>query len=171
MHENSKWVPNRPPQTHAEGGGRWYEDFAVGDVYRHWPGRTITESDNVSFTLLTLNTHPAHFDKAYAETTEFKQCLVNSTMTLAMVVGMSVRDVSQRAVANLGWKEIHLTAPVFVGDTIYSMSEVVSVRPSASRPGQGIVTVKTTGIKADGSTFLEYERSALVPMRPEEVSR
>lgn len=153
------------PQSREEGGGRWFEDFEVGAVYRHWPGRTISETDNSWFTLLTMNTHPVHFDAAYARETEFGKYLVNSTLTLAIVVGMSVRDVSMRAIANLGWEEIRLIAPVFVGDTIYASSDVLEVRPSASRPGQGIVKVRTTGTKADGTVFMTFERSALVPMR------
>ena len=153
------------PQYREEGGGRWFEDFEVGAVYRHWPGRTISETDNSWFTLLTMNTHPVHFDAAYSRETEFGKYLVNSTLTLAIVVGMSVRDVSMRAIANLGWEQIRLIAPVFVGDTIYASSDVLEVRPSASRPGQGIVKVRTTGTKADGTVFMTFERSALVPMR------
>ncbi len=145
--------------------GRYYEDFTVGDVYEHRPGRTITETDNVWFTLLTMNTHPLHFDRAYAAKSEFKQPLVNSCLTLSIVVGMSVSDVSQQAIGNLGWNDIKLTAPVFVGDTIYAESEVLSKRESASRPTQGIVTVRTVGTKADGTRFMSYERTVLVPKR------
>lgn len=151
------------PNRYREDLGRYYEDFEIGAVYEHRPGRTITEADNVWFTNLTMNTHPVHFDKAYAEKTEFGQLLVNSTLTLAMVAGMSVSDTSQKAIANLGWKEIKLTAPVFVGDTLYAESEVLDKRESKSRPGQGIVTVKTTGKKADGTVFMEYQRSFLIP--------
>lgn len=143
--------------------GRYYEDFQVGDVYEHRPGRTISETDNSWFTLLTMNTHPLHFDKAYAEKSEFGQMLVNSALTLSMVAGMSVSDTSQKAIANLGWTDIKLTAPVFVGDTIYAESEVLDKRESKSRPTQGIVTIKTTGKKADGTVFMTYERSMLVP--------
>jgi itaconyl-CoA hydratase len=145
--------------------GRCFEDFAVGDVYEHWPGRTITEADNVWFTLLTMNTHPVHFDAAYAAGTEFGKPLVNSCLTLSMVVGMSVSDISQNAVANLGWTDIRLPAPVFVGDTLYARSEVIAVRPSKSRPGQGVVTVRTTGRKADGAEVISFERTVLVAGR------
>ena len=145
--------------------GRYYEDFTAGDVYEHRPGRTITETDNVWFTLLTMNAHPLHFDRAYAEKSEFKQPLVNSCLTLSIVVGMSVSDVSQQAIGNLGWNDIRLTAPVFVGDTIYAESEVLSRRESASRPTQGIVTVRTIGTKADGTRFISFERTVLVPKR------
>ena len=153
------------PQRYREDIGRCYEDFEVGDVYEHWPGRTITETDNTWFTLLTMNTHPLHFDQAYAAQTEFGKPLVNSTLTLSMVIGMSVSDVSQKAIANLHMTDIRLTAPVFVGDTIYAESEVLAKRESASRPTQGIVTVRTRGVKADRSEFLTLERSALVPKR------
>ena len=144
--------------------GRTYDDFVVGHVYEHRPGRTITEADNVWFTLLTMNQHPLHFDAAYAADTEFKKPLVNSCLTLSIVTGMSVADVSQKAIANLGWEKVELKAPVFVGDTIYAESEVLSKRPSKGRPGQGLVTVRTRGIKADGTEFLVFERTVLVPM-------
>ena len=153
------------PQRYRESFGRYYDDFNVGDVYEHRPGRTITESDNTWFTLLTMNTHPLHFDKVYAAKSEFKQPLVNSCLTLSMVVGMSVSDISQKAIGNLGWDAIKLTKPVFVGDTIYAESEVIGKRESGSRKHHGIVTVRTTGKKADGTAFMSFERSMLIPMR------
>lgn len=153
------------PQRYREDIGRYYEDFQVGDVYEHRPGRTISEADNSWFTLLTMNTHPLHFDRAYAEKSEFGQLLVNSTLTLSIVAGMSVSDTSQKAIANLGWTDIKLTAPVFVGDTIYAESEVLEKRESKSRPTQGIVKIKTIGKKADGTVFMTYERSMLIPKR------
>jgi itaconyl-CoA hydratase len=153
------------PQRYRESFGRYFEDFTVGDVYEHRPGRTISEADNTWFTLLTMNQHPLHFDAAYCASTEFGRPLVNSCLTLAIVAGMSVSDVSQKAIANLGWDKIRLTAPVFAGDTIYAESEVLNVRESASRPTQGVVTVRTTGRKADGTLFMTYERSILVPKR------
>jgi acyl dehydratase len=145
--------------------GRYFEDFTVGEVYEHRPGRTIGEADNTWFTLLTMNQPPLHFDAAYAARSEFGRPVVNSCLTLSIVAGMSVADVSQKAIANLGWTDIKLTAPVFVGDTIYAESEVLATRESASRPTQGIVTVRTTGKKADGSVFMTYERTVLVPKR------
>ena len=153
------------PHRYRESYGRYLEDFKVGDVYEHRPGRTISEADNTWFTLLTMNKHPLHFDKAYAAKSEFGQPLVNSALTLAIVAGMSVSDVSQKTIANLGWDKIRLTAPVFVGDTIYAESEVLSVRESKSRPTQGIVTIRTTGKKADGTQFMTYERTMLIPKR------
>ena len=143
--------------------GRYFEDFTIGDVYEHRPGRTIGEADNTWFTLLTLNQHPLHFDAAYAAKSEFGRPVVNSCLTLSIVAGMSVADISQRAIANLGWNDIRLTAPVFVGDTIYAESEVIAKRESKSRPTQGVVTVRTTGKKADGTVFITYERTVLVP--------
>ena len=153
------------PRRYRESFGRYLEDFAVGDVYEHRPGRTISEADNTWFTLLTMNTNPLHFDAAYAAKTEFGRPLVNSCLTLAMVTGMSVSDVSQKAIANLGWDKVRLAAPVFAGDTLYAESEVLEVRESKSRPTQGIVTVRTTGRKADGTVFMTFERSILLPKR------
>ena len=153
------------PKRYRETHGRYFEDFAVGDIYEHRPGRTLTEADNTWFTLLTMNTHPLHFDAAYAAHSEFGRPLVNSTLTLSVVTGMSVSDVSQQAIANLGWREIRLSAPVFAGDTLYAESEVLAKRESRSRPNQGIVTVSTTGKKADGTVVLTCERSMLVAKR------
>ena len=142
--------------------GRYLEDFTVGDVYEHRPGRTITDTDNVWFTLLTMNTHPVHFDYEYAKKTEFGKPLVCSPFTLALLVGMSVSDISQKAIANLGWNDIKLPHPVFPGDTLYAESEVLAKRESKKRPEQGIVTVKTTGRNQDGVVVCSYERSVLV---------
>ena len=146
--------------------GRYYEEFTVGDTYKHWPGRTITAADNTWFTLLTMNQHPLHFDEEYAKGTEFGKPLVNSALTLAIVAGMSVSDVSQKAVANLGWTDIVLPAPVFNGDTLYAESTVLEKRESKSRPTQGIVTVATRAWKQDGTTVMTYKRTVLVPKRP-----
>jgi itaconyl-CoA hydratase len=146
--------------------GRYYEDFTAGDTYKHWPGRTITAADNTWFTLLTMNQHPIHFDEQYAKATEFGQPLVNSTLTLAIVVGMSVQDVSQNAIANLGWTDITMPAPVFNGDTLYAESTVLEKRESKSRPTQGIVTVATRGWKQDGTTVMTFKRAILIPKRP-----
>ncbi|MFM0056506.1 MaoC family dehydratase [Paraburkholderia phytofirmans] len=145
--------------------GRYLEDFQVGDIYEHRPGRTITEADNIHFSLLTMNFHPMHCDAAYAAKSEFGRLLVNSGLTVAVVLGLSVNDVSGKAIANLGWKEIRLTGPVFCGDTIYAESEVLEKRESRSRPGQGIVTVQTRAFKQDGTPIMDFVRSALVPTR------
>jgi itaconyl-CoA hydratase len=145
--------------------GRFLEDFTVGDVYRHAHGRTVTQTDNTWFSLLTNNPHDVHSNADYASRTEFGKPLVVSTLTLAIVTGLSVPDVSQNAVANLGWENVRLTAPVFAGDTIYAESEVLEVRPSKSRPTQGVVRVRTRGFNQDGVTILEFERAVLVYTR------
>jgi acyl dehydratase len=131
---------------------------------RHPIGRTITSTDNTWFTLLTVNTNPIHFDRHYAAQTEFGQPLVVSTLTLAIVVGLSVADVSQFAV-NLSWQEISMPAPVFEGDTLYAQTEVLSMRESRSRPNMGIVEVKTTGYKQDGTVVMTFRRTILVYKR------
>jgi itaconyl-CoA hydratase len=153
------------PNRYRESFGRCYEDFQVGDVYEHRPGRTISETDNTWFTLLTMNTHPMHFDAEYAKASEFGRCIVCSPLTVALLVGMSVTDVSQKAIANLGWKEIRLTAPVYAGDTLYAMSEVLEKRESASRPTAGIVSVRTTGTNQDGKVVCVFDRTILVARR------
>jgi len=151
------------PNRYREDIGRYFEDFKVGEIYEHRPGRTITESDNTWFTLITMNKHPLHFDRNYAAKSEFGKPLVNSALTLSIVAGMSVSDTSQKAIANLGWDNIRLTAPVFVGDTIYAESEVLEKRESSSRPTQGIVKIRTTGKKDDGTVFMTYDRTMLIP--------
>ena len=145
--------------------GRYFEDFVIGDLYRHPLGRTITETDNIWMTLLSQNTAPVHFDRHYAAQTEFKRPLVDSTFTLALVTGQSVTDVSQNVFANLGWDEVRLPAPVFAGDTIYSQSEVVALRPSNSRKEVGIVTVATTGFNQDGTVVITFRRTLMVYRR------
>ena len=152
-------------QRYRESYGRYFEDFEIGDVYEHRPGRTITESDNTWFTLMTMNTHPMHFDKEYAKHSEFGQPLVVSTLTLAMVVGMSVSDTSQKAIANMGWTDIVMPAPVFVGDTLYAESEVLEKRPSKSRPTQGLVDIESRCFKQDGTKVMSFKRTMLIPFR------
>ena len=153
------------PNRYREDIGRYFEDFKVGVIYEHRPGRTINEADNSWFTLLTMNTHPLHFDAEYAAHSEFGKPLVNSCLTLSMVAGMSVSDTSQKAIANLGWTDIKMPHPVFVGDTLYADSEVLDKRESKSRPTQGIVSVRTTGKNQDGTVVMSYDRSFLVPKR------
>lgn len=145
--------------------GRVFEDFEVGDVYEHQLGRTILPADNAWFTLLTQNTNAIHFDQAYASRTEFKRVLVNSCLTLSLVTGQSVADVSQNVMANLGWDEVRLPHPVFEGDTIHSRSEVLEKRESKSRPNVGIVKVKTTGFNQDGKAVIEFTRTVMVYRR------
>jgi itaconyl-CoA hydratase len=147
--------------------GRFYEDFEPGQIIRHPLGRTVSQTDNAWFTLLTVNSNPIHFDAHYASQTEFGKPLVNSTFTLALVTGLSVADVSQYAV-NLGWDEIRMPAPVFEGDTIYAQTEVLSRRESKSRPNMGIVEIKTQGFKPDGTVVIEFRRTILVYKRGHE---
>ena len=160
MVQNVKQVgPNRFRETF----GRYFEEFTVGDIYEHRPRRTITETENTWFTLLTMNNHPLHFDANYAKASEFGRCLVSSPFTVALIVGMSVTDVSQKAIANLGWSDIKMTHPVFAGDTLSAESEVLAKRDSGSRPTAGIVTVKTTGFNQDGAIVCSFTRMILIP--------
>jgi acyl dehydratase len=145
--------------------GRFYEDFEVGDEYRHALGRTLTQNDNIWFTLLTQNTAPLHFDAHYAAQTEFGRPLINSCLTLALVTGQTVSDVSQNVMANLGWDEVRLPHPVFEGDTIYSRSMVLDKRESRSRPNVGVVTVRTEGYNQSGVVVCTFKRTVLVYKR------
>lgn len=153
------------PQRYRESHGLWFEDFDVGDVYEHRPGRTITEVDNIWQSLINQNNHPLHIDNEYCRTTEFGRPLVSSLVTFSIVGGLSLAGTSARGIANLGWERIRLVAPVFIGDTIYAETTVLRKRRSNSRPRQGIVTVETHGVKSEGTVFLVCERSFLVPLR------
>jgi acyl dehydratase len=152
-------------RRYRESFGRYYEDFVVGDIYEHRPGRTITETENTWFTLLTMNTHPLHFDAEYAKHSEFGRCLVASPFTVSLIVGMSVSDVSQKAIANLGWTDIRLTHPVFAGDTLYAESEVLDKRESRSRADAGIVSVRSIGKNQKGTVVCTFDRTMLVQRR------
>jgi itaconyl-CoA hydratase len=144
---------------------RVYEDFTVGDVYRSDVGRTVTETDNLLFTMLAMNTNELHFNEEAARATEWGRPLVNSTFTLALVLGLSVPDTSQAGGVNLGWTEITLPSPVFVGDTVRSETEVLAVRESGSRPHHGIVSVRTRGLNQRDEVVCAFERSFLIPRR------
>ena len=157
------------PHRYRETFGRYFEEFTVGDTYEHRPGKTVLESDNHLFTLLTLNSHPLHFDAEYGKATEFGRNLVVSTYTLALLIGMSVSDCSQKAIANLGMDEVRFTGPVFAGDTLYGESEVLAKRESRSRPGQGIVTIRTLGKNQRGETICSFRRDMLIPGRGQAV--
>ena len=137
----------------------------MGDIYEHRPGRTITQTDNIWFSLLTMNQHPLHIDEEFGKGTEFGKTLVLSPLTVSLMVGMSVSDISQKAIANLGWTDIVLPHPLYVGDTLYAESEVLEKRESKSRPNDGIVTVQTTGKNQDGTIVASYKRSALIPKK------
>ena len=150
---------------YVEEHGGDFEDFEPGMVIRHWPGRTLSEADNTWLTLLTMNQHPLHFDQHYGANAEYGRVLVNSGITLCLVGGMTVQALSARAVANLGWDRVRLKTPVFVGDTLYATSRILDKRLSRSRPGQGIITVETTGTKSTGETVIVFERSFMVRCR------
>ena len=161
MSKNKEIEPGR----YRESYGRYYEDFVVGDIYEHRPGRTITQTDNIWFSLLTMNQHPLHIDEEFGKGTEFGKTLVLSPLTVSLMVGMSVSDISQKAIANLGWTDIVLPHPLYVGDTLYAESEVLEKRESKSRPNDGIVTVQTTGKNQNGTIVASYKRSALIPKK------
>lgn len=156
---------------YRESHGLFYEDFTIGDIYEHRPGRTITEVDNIWQSLINNNNHPLHIDHEYGRKSEFGKPLVSSLVTFSIIGGLSLAGTSARGIANLGWKNVELTAPVFIGDTVYAETTILSKRPSQSRPGQGIVTVETRGIKSTGEMFLKWERSFLVPFRDSESSK
>lgn len=145
----------------------YFEDFEVGQIFQHPLGRTIYDADNAWFTLLTMNTNELHFNHDFASRTEHGRELVNSGLTLAMALGISVSDISQNAVANLGWDEVRLVAPVFVGDTLYGESKITELRESKSRPYAGIVSCFTRALNQDGTEVLNYRRTVMVYKREE----
>jgi itaconyl-CoA hydratase len=144
---------------------RLYEDFQVGDVYRSAFGRTVTETDNLLFTMLTMNTNELHFNDEAAAQTEWGRVLVNSCFTLSLVLGLSVADTSQAGAVNLGWESIRLPHPVFVGDTLWAESVVLATRASRSRPAAGIIEVGTRGLNQDGAVCLTFRRTAMIHRR------
>jgi acyl dehydratase len=151
--------------------GRFFEDFAVGDVFRSRLGRTITDADNVWFTCLTMNTNQIHFNDEHAKRTQFGRPLVNSTLTLALVTGLTVPDTSENAAANLAWDAITLPAPVFVGDTLWAESEILEVRESRSRPDVGIVTMRCRGVNQRVEVVIEFRRTFMIYRRSAEAAR
>ena len=150
---------------YREDKGFYYDDFEVGMVIEHRPGRTLTTTDNIWQSLIAMNQHPLHIEAEFARQTEFKELLMSSLVTFNVINGMTVHSLSQKSIANLGWDEVRLTHPVFVGDTLFAESEILEKRPSKSRPQQGIVTARTTGSNQDGKTVITYKRTFLVPMR------
>ncbi|SEF68315.1 Acyl dehydratase [Thermomonospora echinospora] len=151
--------------VHEAGIGRYFEDYTVGDVYQHPFGRTITEADNTWFTLLTLNTNQNHFNADFAARAPYGKVIVNSGLTVALVLGLSVVDMSQNALLNLGWTDIKLTHPLFVGDTVYAESIVTETRESKSRPYAGIITMRTRGLNQDGEEIVSWVRSVMIYKR------
>ena len=146
--------------------GRYFEEFRVGDVYKHWPGRTITESDDVLFCMLTMNHHPLHIDANYAKDSDYGRQVVVGNLVVDIAMGQCVPDVSGRALANLGFDKIEFLAPTFHGDTIYSESEVLEVKESSSRPDRGIVKVETRALNQRGETVMKFRRAVMIAKRP-----
>jgi acyl dehydratase len=149
--------------------GRYFEEFSIGELFRHWPGRTISEADDTWFSLLTMNQHPLHIDAHYAAQTQHGQRLVVGTLVFSIAVGMSVADISGRAIANLEYDQIKHVAPVFHGDTIYAESKILDKTPSKSRPDRGVVFVETRAFNQRDETVLTFQRRVLIPMRPVEA--
>lgn len=146
--------------------GNYFEDFNPGQTFKHWPGRTVTEFDNTWFTLMTMNTNPIHFDAAYAAKSQHGRCLVNGLLVIATVTGMSVKDISENAIAALEYESIRHTAPTFAGDTLYAETTVLEVTPSSSKSDRGIIYVETHGHNQNGDQVLTLRRRVLVPRRP-----
>jgi itaconyl-CoA hydratase len=147
--------------------GRFFEDFVVGDVYQHPIGRTISEADSTWITQLTCNTNQNHFNAHLAASNPISggRIIVNSGLTVALVLGLSVLDMSQNAVANLGWTDIKMTHPVYVGDTIYAESVCTDIRASNSRPEVGIISMVTRGLNQDGDIVVSWKRTVMIPKR------
>jgi acyl dehydratase len=145
--------------------GRLFEDLEPGDVFRSRLGRTVTDTDNAWFTMLTLNTNQLHFNAAYAERTRWGRQLVNSCLTLSIVSGLSVADTSENTIANLSWTDIRLPKPVFAGDTLWAESEVLETRASRSDPTIGIVSIRTRGLNQNGEVVIEFLRAFMLPRR------
>ena len=145
--------------------GHYLEEYRVGDIYKHWPGKTITESDNNLFTLLVMNHHPVHLDKKYCETHPHGKIVVVGTLVLSLVAGMSVSEISGKAIANLDYEKITHDGPVFIGDTIYCETEILKVRESRSKPDRGIIYVETRAFNQDGRKVLTLRRHVLIPKK------
>lgn len=148
---------------------RYLEDYTPGQVFKHWPGRTISEVDNTWFTLLTMNTNPLHFDAHYAASTQHGRCLVNGLLVLSTVVGMTVKDISESAIANLEYESARHTGPTFAGDTLYSETTVLDVSPSKTKPDRGVLYVETRGLNQKGEVIMVLRRKVLIPRRPQEA--
>lgn len=146
--------------------GRYFEDFTPGELIKHWPGRTVRDFDDTWFTLMTMNTNPLHFDEHFASQSQHGRCLVNGTLVFALAVGMSVRDVSENAIANLEYEKILHLAPTFHGDTLYAESEILEVTPSSTRSDRGVVYLETRALNQRGERVLSLRRRVLVPRRP-----
>jgi len=145
-----------------ENFGKYFEDYKAGDIYKHWPGKTITEGDNNLFTLLIMNHNPLHIDKNYCESTQHGKILVVGTLVFSLVAGMSVSDISGKAIANLDYESITHDGPVFIGDTIYAETEILETRESKSKPDRGIIYVETKAFNQNGKKVLTFRRHVLI---------
>jgi acyl dehydratase len=145
--------------------GLFFEDFFVGQIFDHWPGKTITESDNNLFTLITMNHHPVHLDKVFAESQQHHKILVVGTLVFSLVVGLTVADISGKAIANLDYEDIKHLGPVFIGDTIYAKSKIINSRESNSKKDRGIIHVKTEAYNQDNNKILSFKRHILIPKK------
>jgi len=148
--------------------GRYLEDFQVGEVIKHWPGRTIRDFDDTWFTLMTMNSNPLHFDEHFASKSQHGKCLVNGTLVFSVAVGMSVRDISETALANLEYEHVRHLKPTFHGDTLYAETEILEVTPSTTKSDRGIVYVETRALNQHGDQVLTLRRRVLIPRRPAE---
>jgi acyl dehydratase len=148
-----------------EESGLLYEDFVVGHIFEHRPGRTITATDNTWCSLIAMNQHPIHIDQSYASKTEFNKILVSSLITFCIINGMTVKTISAKAVANLGWDKVKLVNPVFIGDTLYATTKILGKRISQKNPKRGVVKVKTIGYNQDKKIVISFERNILIPKR------
>ena len=146
--------------------GGYFEEYEIGDVFRHWPGKTITETENHLFCMLTMAVSPLHTDRHFAAGTEFGRNVVVGTFVYSLLLGMSVPDISGRAIANLGASDLRHMAPVFCGDTLYGVTEVLATRPSQSRPQAGVLTVRTDGFNQEDRQVCTFTRAVLLPRRP-----
>ncbi|GAF44490.1 MaoC family dehydratase [Rhodococcus wratislaviensis] len=148
--------------------GRYFEKFQIGDIYKHWPGKTVTEYDDHLFCLITMNHHPLHLDAHYAETsTEFGKNVVVGNYIYSLLLGMSVPDVSGHAIANLEIESLEHLSPTFHGDTIYGETEVLGTAPSRSKPDRGVVEVETRGYNQHGTLVCTFRRKVLIRRQPE----
>jgi acyl dehydratase len=169
MNDEKRTLHTDQAEREASGAhryGRYLEEFEVGDIYEHWPAKTVTESDDHLFCLITMNHHPLHLNDLYASQSQQGQNVVVGPLVYSLALGMSVSDVSGKAIANLATEELSHPAPVFHGDTLFCESEVLDVRPSSSKPDRGVVRVHTRVYKQDGTLVAEFKRAVLVPRRP-----
>ena len=148
-----------------EAFGSWYDDYTVGDIYKHWPGRTVNEYDDTLFSMITMNHAPLHIDEHYMSGSQFGQRLVNGLFVISLVVGMTVREISGKAIANLEYETVKHLGPTFHGDTIYAETEILEKRESKSKNDRGILYVETRAWNQRDETILTLRRRVMIPKR------